>query len=238
MPDRTTIGELGCAGIDLEQWKADNRVPLFPGKMNHWVLVRTLRDNPTETDLRNTLYAVMNKWFKGTPVDPVLDTQEGGRAGATDNIRVIKTSPTPILLPNPARRREQLPGPMPTLNAEGGFVYVAFEFAYRGVPRDLPWPVRTAPGVMGVQLTSSAECIYNADWMLSEAGEPGPDAPPEKSATDIIGEKMTNILATTLRAGVTMPLTAIVKGLWPILLAGGIVGYLVLRSKTSTSQAR
>ena len=232
MRERTTIGEAGCLGVDLDAWRQQNRVPLFPGKMNHWVLLRTLRDNPTDTDLRNTLYAVMNKWFKGAPIDPVLDTHEGGRAGSTDNIRVIKTSATPILLPNPAARRENLPGPMPTLNTTGGYVYLAVEFAYRGLPRDLPWPVRTAPGLSGIQLTSSAECIHNADWMLSEAGEPGPDAPPERSPGDVIAEKMTDILAKTLETAVTLPLEAVVRGLWPVILAGAVVGALVLRSKS------
>jgi len=231
---QTKIGELGCAGVDLEKWRTANVVPLFPGKMNHWVLVRTLRDQPTATDLDRTLYAVMNKWFRGAPIDPVLDTEEGGRAGAgaVDNLRIVKTSPAPILLPNPARRREEIPGPMPTLNAEGGFTYLAVEFAYRGIPTTLPWPVRTAPGVMGVQLASSAECIHDVDWMLSEAGGPGPDAPPEKSLLDVMTEKGSDILADTLYQGVSRPLGAVLRGLFfPLAIAGAVYYFAVHRPK-------
>jgi hypothetical protein len=51
----TLIGDLGCPGVDVDEWRKRNRVPLFPGKVNRWVLVRTTRDNPTPEDLKNTL---------------------------------------------------------------------------------------------------------------------------------------------------------------------------------------
>ncbi len=46
----TTVGDVGCQGVDVDDWRKRNRVPLFPGKVNRWVLIRTTRDDPTPDD--------------------------------------------------------------------------------------------------------------------------------------------------------------------------------------------
>ena len=88
MADR--IGDLGCPGVDLGEWKRNNQIPLYPGKMNTWVLVRTLRDSPDSEALMGSVWAVFNQWFEGDPFDPIftdlLSDEMGDHIGPTDHI--------------------------------------------------------------------------------------------------------------------------------------------------------
>jgi hypothetical protein len=198
----TVVGDVGCPGIDVDQWQKDNRVPLFPGKVNRWILVRTLRDDPTPEDLKTTLAATFSKWFKGTPFDPVLP------------FKLERVSKEHLSFPNPARTRLQIPG-VPTVRP-GEVVWLEVSFAYRGQQIDMPWPVRTGAAV---QLDSSARCPSGADWMLDSAAVPTVDAPPEKSTGQKAGDTLSDGAA-----GVTKGLG---RMLWvPLALVGvGVVLY-------------
>jgi len=185
----TTIGDLGCPGVDVEEWRRTNRVPLFPGKVNRWILVRTLRDDPTPDDLRNTLAAVFVKWFEGTLLDPALPFHDTTRSATADLIKLERVSKERLMFPRVARRRDDLSG-MPPLLRSGPHVWLEVSFAYRGQQLDMPWPVRT--GAM-IQLESSAQCPYNADWILDSTAVPAEDAPAELSSggklAELLGEK-------------------------------------------------
>jgi hypothetical protein len=182
----TTVGDLGCPGIDVEQWQKENRVPVFPGKVNRWILVRTLRDDPTPDDIKATLAATFVKWFGGTPFDPVLPSDGTTRSATADLIKLERVSKERLSFPQPARRREQLPGLLPTLRP-GEHVWLEVSFAYRGQLVDMPWPVRTGAAV---QLDSSARCPIGADWILDSAAVPTADAPPEKSSSEKAGDAL------------------------------------------------
>lgn len=182
----TTVGDLGCSDVDVDAWEQENRAPLFPNKVNRWVLVRTLRDNPTPDDLKTTLAATFSKWFNGTPFDAALPSDNTTRSANADLIKLERVSKERLSFPQSARRREQLPGILPTLKP-GEIVWLEVSFAYRGQLVDMPWPVRTGAAV---QLKSSARCPVEADWMLDSAAVPTVDAPPEKSSTDKAGDAL------------------------------------------------
>ena len=215
----TTVGDLGCMGIDVDDWRKRNRVPLFPGKVNRWVLIRTTRDDPTPDDLKNTLAAVFSKWFEGTVLDPALVFKGTTRSATADLIKLEKVSKDRLSLANPARRREDLPGVSPTV-APGNFVWLEVTFAYRGQQTDMPWPVRTGAAV---QLTSSAQCPIGADWVLDSAQTPTENAPPEQSS----GDKATEVISDTADT-VTSGLFSL---LWVPLAAIGVAAVLVLRAR-------
>jgi hypothetical protein len=213
----TVVGDLGCQGVDVDAWERENRAPLFPNKVNRWVLVRTLRDNPTPDDLKMTLAATFSKWFAGTPFDAVLPSEDTTRSANADLIRLERVSKERLSFPLAARRREQLPGRLPMLRP-GDVVWLEVSFAYRGQLVDMPWPVRTgAP----VQLSASARCPVDADWMLDSAAVPTVDAPPEKSSGDKAGEALGGAAKSV---GNTL-----LDALWlPLALAGaGFLVYLV-----------
>lgn len=215
----TTIGDLGCPGVDVDDWRKRNRVPLFPGKVNRWVLIRTTRDDPTPDDLKNTLAAVFSKWFEGTVLDPALVFKGTTRSATADLIKLEKVSKDRLSLANPARRREDLPGVSPTV-APGNFVWLEVTFAYRGQQTDMPWPVRTGAAV---QLTSSAQCPIGADWVLDSAQTPTENAPPEQSSSDKAAEVVSDT-ADTLSSG-------LFGLLWVPLAAIGVAAVLVMRAR-------
>ncbi|HKY35217.1 MAG TPA: hypothetical protein VJN18_04705 [Polyangiaceae bacterium] len=222
----TTIGDLGCPGIDVEEWQKQNRAPLFPGKVNRWILVRTLRDNPTPDELKDTLAATFSKWFGGMPFDPVLPSQGTTRSATADLIKLERVSKERLSFPLTARRREELPGISPMVGS-GEFVWLEVSFAYRGQLRDMAWPVRVGAAV---QLQSSANCPIGADWILDSAAVPTVDAPPEKSSTEKAGEAITDTAQGVGRG--------LLKVLWiPLTIVGvGLVLYYVgVRAASSES---
>ncbi|MEI9948314.1 MAG: hypothetical protein WDO74_04870 [Pseudomonadota bacterium] len=218
----TLFGDLGCPGVDVDEWRKLNRVPLFPGKVNRWVLVRTTRDNPTPDDLKNTLAAVFVKWFEGTVLDPALTFKGTTRSSTADLIKLERVSKERLSLDNPARRREELPGLGPTV-APGDVVWLEVTFAYRGQQTDMPWPVRTGAAM---QLTSSAQCPVGADWMLDAAQMPTLDAPLEQASTEKAGEVLSN--AADAVTGSLFNL------LWLPLAALGAVALLVWQARRGT----
>lgn len=218
----TLIGDLGCPGVDVDDWRKRNRVPLFPGKVNRWVLVRTTRDDPTPDDLKNTLAAVFVKWFEGTVLDPALVFKGTTRSATADLIKLEKVSKDRLSLDHSALRREDLPGIGPTV-APGNVVWLQVSFSYRGQQKDMPWPVRTGAAV---QLTSSAQCPIGADWMLDSVQTPTEDAPPERSSGDKAGEVVSET-ASSVASG-------LFSLLWLPLAALGIAAVLVLRARTDS----
>jgi hypothetical protein len=223
----TVIGDLGCSGVDVDAWENENRAPLFPNKVNRWVLVRTLRDNPTPDDLKTTLAATFSKWFDGTPFDAALPSDGTTRSANADLIKLEQVSKERLSFPEAARRREQLPGVLPFLKA-GDVVWLEVSFAYRGQLVDMAWPVRTGAAV---QLSTSARCPFGADWMLDSVAVPTSDAPPEKSSTDKAGDALGGA-AQQVGGG-------LLEALWvPLVLVGaGLLVYLVgVRRVTSASR--
>jgi len=218
----TLFGDLGCPGVDVDQWRKQNRVPLFPGKVNRWVLVRTTRDNPTPDDLKNTLAAVFAKWFEGTVLDPAFTFKGTTRSATADLIKLERVSKERLPVDNPARRREDLPGLGPTV-APGEVVWLEVTFAYRGQQTDMPWPVRTGAAM---QLTSSAQCPVGADWMLDAAQTPTVDAPPEQTSGEKAGEVVST--AADAMAGGLFNL------LWLPLAALGAVALLVWQARRAS----
>jgi hypothetical protein len=215
----TVVGDLGCQGIDVDDWRRRNRVPLFPGKVNRWVLIRTTRDNPTPDDLKNTLAAVFVKWFEGTVLDPALVFKGTTRSSTADLIKLERASKDRLSFDKTARRREELPGVGPTA-APGQVVWLEVSFSYRGQQTDMPWPVRTGAAM---QLTSSAQCPIGADWVLDSAQIPTVDAPPEQTT----GQKAGEVLGDAASSAAS----GIASLLWLPLVVIGVAALLVLRAR-------
>lgn len=192
------IGDFGCTDVDTEEWAKQNRVRLYRGKVNRWLLARTLRDNPDPDDIRSTLNAVMSKWFDGVGIDPGLAAaleSEGIVGEVVDGVRIVKASRLPITIPAIAERREDLKyPPLPVINLENPAIFLDVQFNYRGLAESIAWPVRTAPGIFGVQLQSSAMCPIGCDWLLLASGAPEADAPERKDWGDIFKTKAKDII--------------------------------------------
>lgn len=141
-------------------WGARNRVELYPGKWQTWVLARaTDRDTPSDLELRKMARAVMAKWFGETPIFDL-----GNRSGNADLIDVGQPSKSPIALPNTLQTASKLPGPTPLLKA-GSVLYVPVRFVWRAQSEtSRPWPTYRVNWGLG------GPCPVEADWMLYAVG--------------------------------------------------------------------
>jgi hypothetical protein len=164
---------------DAAAWGASNRVELYPGRVQTWVLARAVeRDVPSDAELRRMARAVMSRWFSETPI---LDVSN--RSGSADEISVGQVSATPIVLPHVLQGAGRLPGPVPTLRP-GRVVYVSVRFVWRSLSElSRPWPTwRVNWGFGGA-------CPVEADWMLAAVGSEQaelPEAAPESSLPEQI----------------------------------------------------
>ena len=168
--------------VDPTQWGKDNRVRLFKGKRNVWVLARTLADRPSTGWLDYvtlTTRAVMAKWFHGY----ALDTVFADASDAADDVQVLRISDSRPSVRAAAQRREQM-DPVPTLRPDAGIIYVTVAFNYRGFATEMPWPVW---GSASSVLRAAKLCPFGADWMLVQttsedalAASPPPKSPLEK----------------------------------------------------------
>lgn len=140
-------------------------------------------------------------------------------------IKLERVSRERLSFPLSARRREELPGLLPTVRP-GDIVWIEVSFAYRGQVPDMPWPVRTGAAA---QLQSSANCPVDADWILDSAAVPTVDAPPEKSSTEKAGDAITDT-AQNVGGG-------LVKVLWiPLAIVGvGVLLYVFAVRAASSS---
>jgi hypothetical protein len=161
-------GDLFCPGVDIEKFKAENRVPMFPGKWQAWKLYRTDRDNPSAEDIHHTARAVVLQWFKTI------------EAGGVDHIETVTGPPAGS---KRVKRWQDNPAPM-SVHAKTPIV-VWVSFVYRGSRTDGPWPVHKAQIV-------NPWCPVDADWMLGEVWlpdekKPVPEAPivPELIRPDV-----------------------------------------------------
>jgi len=170
---------LFCPGVDVERWQADNRVRLYPDRLQTWILARaTDRDKPSDAQLQRMARAVMAKWFGEAGEAPV-----GDWSGAADLITVGKPSPTAMRPPRTLQTRSELPSP--PLVKPGGIAYVPVTFAWRARETSLPWPTwKVSWGLAG-------PCPQDADWMLAAVGATNPrglePAPKERTTAEKAG---------------------------------------------------
>ena len=176
----------GAAVPEPGAWGARNRVELYPGKWQTWVLARaTDRDVPSDLEVRKMARAVMAKWFGETPV---LDA--GNSAGSADLIEVGQPSRTPIELRLTLQTAKTLPGPTPLLKP-GGLLYVPVRFVWRAQSEtSRPWPTWRVNWGMG------GPCPVEADWILYAVGSDQAElqpAAPEQPMSEKVGESLNEL---------------------------------------------
>jgi len=194
------VGDVGCTGIDLDAWKAANRVKLYPGQRIRWILARSIDDKMSLGDIREqvegsayTTASVFRKWFNYLGLQPGDLTET--EAGNIDNLKVlgigsredmITASRTPTLIDGKiavaglgiAQKAEEMPGPILVRQPK---IYVFVEFIYRGTQSSMPWPMYNDA------LLARKWCPVDAQWGLSITLTQGQDAvnvPPETSLSN------------------------------------------------------
>lgn len=213
------IGDFGCMGVDLAKFRADNQCPLFRGKWNRWIFLRTTRDNPDDATINATLRAVMYRLNKENSEwgssDLMVETtipdgpragQKTVRVGHCDYLHTTKISHSAIDFPRdlwprllPAGRlpaRRESVDPVPTLSTKQA-VWVECAFVWRGTAPSIPWPVFTGgPALLPVPtLRATQQCPIDADWILSGCAMPPAEiAPAEKTPIEKGGGELARVI--------------------------------------------
>lgn len=194
VPD-ATVGSTSvlCQGIDPDLWGKTNQAPLFNGKVNRWLLVRSSSPNSnsgyatgtadkfSSQDVSDNVKAFLWEIFHQTLEQtgtPDLVTDVGYRVGDADLVKVINVSTTPPSFLNAVKTRDQL-SQLPTIKGSNPW-WVVIEFAYRGGAQSIPWPtVRWSWNPLDPQ-----NCPFDADWQLYAVGSAETPAPLEVSEFD------------------------------------------------------
>lgn len=205
----TAIGDLGCPGVDIDDFKRRCRAPLHAEGWNRWLLWRTTRDEPSAADVEKTAFAVLRKWFEIVEGPTGFSDPFGRGVGKVDNVRV-RLVPTDYVSDDRIIARREQCDPLP-LVAGPGAMGVLMDFVYRGTSRDMPWPVHKAQVI-------NPWCPINADWILGRVLEPPNQAvPAEKSAREELAEGVERAASALLPSPVTL-----------VVVAGVAIGVIVM----------
>lgn len=182
---------------DPSEWGARNRVQLYPGRVQTWVLARAVdRDKPGDEELRKMARAVMGRWFSDSSI-----TDMPGRSGHADELTIGRPSEEPPPLPVVLQHWTKLPGPVPLLKP-GRILYVPVQFVWRSQSETWrPWPTYRVNWGFG------GPCPVEADWMLLEVGGPSaqlPEAGPEQSIPERVSEVVGDALSPPAWLGLTL----------------------------------
>lgn len=226
---REVIGDIGCLGIDVDKWLAENRAPLFPGQVNRWLLARTLRDNPSDSKVKSSMLDSFARWFPGGWVtDPWLETSEGGRTSGLDGLRIVNASKDGRSTFKDIVKSREACTIIPTVEGSKGVLYVEVVFNYRSQADNIAWPVDVLQDLISdpIPIRSLQSCPDKADWMLVAVGKPAGPVGPEKSTASIASELIFTPIADVTETAVSSLLRPALLPLWVLL---GIWGYSKIR---------
>lgn len=125
-----------------------NRCPLWPGRLNRWILRRTLHDKPSDADILRGPGEVLGRWFDGS--------HAWGVNQLTGSVRALARR-RPLELVGELGASARLLAPAPTMLGDC-FASVAVDFLYLGAADDMPWPVLDASG-----LWEPSDCVWAAE---------------------------------------------------------------------------
>ena len=164
-----------CAIESLDGWRRANRIPLYPRKLNRWILVRAPIGSPSLESLASEASEVMLGWFG----DPWGDNElPRGRISLPVIDYVGADRPDTSAYPPLTAWRSDLPNP-PILAMPGSEpFYVVVSFGYYGSGTSAPWPVSALmheTPLFSLPYAFQWECPYGPMWTVQGVFEPGPE---------------------------------------------------------------
>jgi len=119
------------AGNAAAEFQRINRCPLWRGRLNRWILRRSLHDRPSDDLILQGVAEALGQWF-----DRSLPW---GVSQLPGNVRGLARR-RPLELVGELGATAALLAPVPTM-AGDSFASVALDFLYLGQADDMPWPV-------------------------------------------------------------------------------------------------
>jgi hypothetical protein len=141
-PRREAAG-LECVSVDAFQ--RVNRCPLFRGRLNTWIVRRSLRDAPSDARMLVGVRAALMRWFG-----------DDGAASVVAAVRALARRRTLELGGDVAASSDYV-SPAPLMLGDS-FASLRVEFLYFGAADDLPWPVLDERGAW-----LPVDCVWALD---------------------------------------------------------------------------
>lgn len=142
------VGPAASVGSGAAEFQQINRCPLWRGRLNRWILRRSLQGNPSEAEILKGTRAALERWFaRDLPwgVDQLLGS-----------VRAIARR-RPLELVGELGASARLLAPAPTM-AGDSFASVSVEFLYFGEASNMPWPVLDREGCW-----APSDCTFAAE---------------------------------------------------------------------------
>lgn len=125
-----------------------NRCPLWRGRLNRWILRRTLHGKPSDAEILRGAAEALGVWFDGSHAWGVNEL--------TGSIRgFVRRRPLELVGELGASARMLVPAP--TMLGDC-FASVAVEFLYFGAANDMAWPVLGSDGRW-----EPSDCVWAAE---------------------------------------------------------------------------
>lgn len=125
-----------CDGSEAAEFQRINRCPLWRGRLNRWILRRSLLGNPTDREILEGTRGALEVWF--------ARQLPWGVAELAGSVRALARR-RPLELVGELGASARLLAPAPTM-AGDCFASVSFEFLYHGPADNMPWPVLSPGG--------------------------------------------------------------------------------------------
>lgn len=113
-----------------------NRAPLWRGRLNRWIVRRTLHGNPSDEVMLRGVSDALRFWFAREHL--------WGVGELVGNVRALARRRTLPIVGDVAARSGLL-SPVPCM-LDDSFASLAVDFVYFGRCIDMPWPVLDAAG--------------------------------------------------------------------------------------------
>ena len=185
--------------MDAEEWSRRTEIPVYPGKVQRWILVRHSDDDVAQAEVETDAVDALAKWL-GFP-----------HRGLLPGVKVV-SSRASLEEPRVSRRMSKRPEELPELVAVKGQRpwWVELEWTSTSSRTELPWPVLTR-SVTGWHWEPSME----ADWMLRTVDKPRAPTVEEKPKSP-----MERVEETAKDVASAFKGVAIVPGLFAVAYVG------------------
>lgn len=203
-----------CGALDVASWQRENRVAVYPDRVNRWTFARTLRKSPSNSAIDDQsmqeelirLYA----WWYGTiwqqAFDPHLprNPTDETYVGPAEGLKVVgsQTARWPSLPTlhqgwgTPEKTASELTTPILIWDPDAQpQAYLDVEFTWRSPVTDVAWPVYSELTLVPGLLALEGQCPLLAQWALWRQYAPKPGAAPQERsrnerATDAVTENL------------------------------------------------
>lgn len=232
------VGDLGCGDLDVAAWRSQNRAPVYPGRVQRWIIAAVFDEPKGDADAREACLEFLwenfgESWHVYTPIEASGVYRVGGRI---DLLKFNAISAQPIVIPSDKRAGRAQDLPHPPMLAGNAVTYFDVDLVWRGSETTIPWPTWNGGQFAGQTLTDAMKfCPDGCRWMLWQVSQPGVLAEEDQGQIGHIARAAGEV-ASGIAKGAGEAATQFALGGWRALLYVGVGIALVYVARNALGQ--